>query len=392
MQFNFFSKRKHDTTPSSWSAKDIADVQLATNGDLNGFKLNHVMVSRETVGKINTCLEHNAHGIKYLKMGSVAYPDRKKDMPKIVDVCRKYDVIPCVGGGATEQAVKRGTLFEYTKELHNLGIDTVEISNSCGDMPASTYRDNIASMRRDFDKVLVEIGTKVPIFYQTRDEWMKDLDAALDINADAVILEGSGAGSRGIYCEQARPNGLLVTSLLERAGVHANKLLIEAPRMQQREYWVNEIAGWNVQLGNIAANDDALQTTERLRINALQPENAKTIEGNREQQRYFMERVLAISNEVGINPDDAFFSRGLYGSSVNNFKQQPDWEEGMRAAFTRYKKDNVRPRSRPIIVSEGSYPIIITEHSEPIIISGRSEDMEEILALLDHLYGKLGRK
>lgn len=318
-----------DPEDTSISPHDRANMEAALGGDMRRFKLNHVMVSSETIRQIDDCLRQRRHGTEFVKMYSGSFRRRRREMREFVDACQQHDVIPYVGGGATETAIKTRTLPAFVRELQGLGIDTIEISNSDGNLPASELAGTIAGLRRDFTHVLVEIGAKEDGCYQTAGDWIADLDAALENDADHVILEGTGSGRSGIYDSRGMSNSLLVTALADRAGERIDRFLIEAPYEEQRLYWMVGMFGWNIRLGNMPLVNSALSRTEQMRVVATDPAVAAKIAARRQAHRDFYAELLSICADNGMAPDRAIFAPLLQGLTADSLTEGP-WRRDLR--------------------------------------------------------------
>lgn len=310
---------------------DRRNARDVTAGDPTRFKLNHVMVGYEGLPEIERCLQQHSYGIEYVKMPSASYAARKFEMAAFAKLCKAHNVIPYIGGGETEEAIREGRLYFLVRELQRFGIDTIEISNSEGDMPAGGSTSRIRDLAKDFNRVLVEIGTKDCHSYQTRHEWHRDLDAALDADATNIILEGSAYGIRGIYEKtQGLPNILLVTDLIQRAGDRSDRFLIEAPFDRQRSYWIDQACGWNARLGNIPVSANALELADQFRLNAMEPASRAAVEGRRMQHREFLRAVLEYCGEENMDPDVAIFHFDLHGPDGETMATDPTWREKVR--------------------------------------------------------------
>ncbi len=331
---------KDSSLPWHMNRTDQRNVREATGGDVRALKLNHTIIHSETIAEIDECLRERRHGLEYAKLYSGEYEDRLHDVPDFVSVCRQNDVIPYIGGGETESAIVQGRLSEYIAELKSFQIDTIEISNSDGNLPASSLSDTIKGLRGDFRRVLVEIGTKEDCHYRSQDAWHRDLDAALEADADAIILEGTGAGDRGIYSDGGESNTLLVTGLAERAGERTDRFLIEAPREYQRNYWLAEMFGWKMRLGNIPLDNLRLSRTEQMRVAAMQPKISAEIDKRRQAHRTFYAELMKACDELRISRDAAIFHGGLqnlYGHNVINHR---NWQKNLRS----FLRSNVGPQ------------------------------------------------
>lgn len=336
----------------SGKSPDRTNAQRETAGNPAAFKRNHLMITSQSLASIERILARHAYGLEYVKMFSGMYPQRKDEVPDFVALCRHYGVLPYIGGGATELAQKEGRLAGFVGELQGMGIDTVEISNTDGHRGAAQCQGNIAALRRDCKHLLVEIGSKDDTEYQSLDLWQRDLDIALEQHADGIILEGAGSGRTGIYRHDGQPNTMLVTALAQRAGAASEKLLIEAPDVGQRAYWIGELFGWNVRLGNIPANKQHLDGTDRLRLDAMHPDTKQHILEHRLSHEAMLAALRRMTDEMHMPLDTAMFHGGLHGvRAVEQQHHDPHYQQ-LREFLTRLKG-----RSRS--ASPGSPVIII---------------------------------
>lgn len=333
-----------------------AAVQQALNGDVTTFKLNHVMVAYETVRDIDRCLKSSAHGIDYVKMTSGVYEERRSDVDGFVQTCKKHNVIPYIGGRITEDAIDDGRVYGLTQDLHGYGIDTVEVSNSSGELPASACEKTIKKLRKDFQKLIVEIGAKSTSRYQSLEQWKSDLDVALEADADTIILEGTGGGCAGIYDRDGDGNSALVLAMQERAGDKADRLLVEAPHIEQCRYWVNEVLGWNARLGNLHMNKASLAKVDRLRVEAMQPEGMKKVAENSRLQKALLAEYRKVAKEEKVDADTAIFLSGIHGVT-HDVLQREDWRE----QFRDYLKRMSSASSPHFLSHEGALVIDMSE-------------------------------
>lgn len=347
----FLNPRSRSGNPAEKAA-----VQEALGGDVTKFKLNHVMVADETLRQIDRCLKASAHGIEYVKMTSGVYEERRRDVDGFVKTCKKHNVIPYIGGRVTEDAIDDGRVYGLTQDLHGFDIDTVEVSNSSGELPASSCKKTIKKLRKDFQKLIVEIGAKSTSRYQSLEQWKSDLDVALEAGADTVILEGTGAGCAGIYDRDGDGNSALVLAMQEQAGDKADCLLVESPHMDQCRFWVNEVLGWNARLGNLEMDKASLAEVDRLRVDAMQPEGMKEVQTHRELQKGFLAEYLKVAKEEKLDGDTAIFLPGMHGVT-HGVLEKSDWQKPFRHYLT-----EMSSASSPHFLSrEGSLVIDMSE-------------------------------
>lgn len=307
----------------------------AVAGDPARYKLNHVMVGSHGLSQLSDVFQRYHYGIRYAKLLSVCFEERRSDLAEFAAIAHQNAIRPYVGGGVTEDAMQNGSLYSLTTTLHRAGIDTIEVSNSSGDLPACRVAKDIAALRRDFAHVIVEIGGKGTDEYRTLGQWTDDLEAALALNPETIILEGTGSGRSGIYSGSLAPRSLVASALLERAGKRRDRLLFEAPNQDQRVYWVNEFLGWNAQLGNIWPESLALQNMDTIRTTAMRPESIEGIATRASAQRLVWQEVRQACQEVGADPDMVVFSGSMDGFTADMLSASPEWRQSLRVSIRR---------------------------------------------------------
>mgnify|MGYP000972471791 FL=1 len=140
--------------------------------DGNDQRQNNIIIYGESLKKIDDLLRQNSHLIHHAKLHSGSCTRRpESEIKEFVTICKQHGVIPYLGGGLTETAMRRGRLSAFSQRLSALGIDTIEVSNSSGDLPAHAYAETLRTLRKDFSRLLVEIGTKQGDTYKSRDNW-----------------------------------------------------------------------------------------------------------------------------------------------------------------------------------------------------------------------------
>lgn len=310
----------------SGSAEDRQNVQRETGGDIAQFKRDHVILYNEKLKTLEQKLKKGRHGVQYVKMNSSAYRARMHELVDFADICRENDVIPYVGGGATEEAMRNGTLYGFAGTLQRSGVDTIEVSNSGGEMRACSVEAELRALRKDFTRVLVEIGTKRYDCSESVIEWEEDLKMAMDLGADNVILEGTGSGDRGIYDGRGWARGLLVAKLLNAMdGRTRENLIVEAPHSVQRSYWANDFLGWRARFGNVRIEE--LAETARLRLDAMHPAFIRQLEKNRALQKEMLEVVDGACRKNNLTLDDVAFNGGMNHISADDMRASHDWRE-----------------------------------------------------------------
>ncbi len=273
------------------------DVQAATGGDLSRFRQTSVIVHGQTPREIDDCLAQTAFGVKRLKIHSQSATARP-DLGDVVIAAGSHGVDTYIGGGVMEDAIRGNRVGATVKEMQRLGIRTVELSDSDGDLRGHDLRDAIRRLRAEFDTLLLEIGSKSSEAVVTQ-QWIDDMKRALDAGADAVVLEGGGGGNVGIYDENGSARSLLVARLIQEAGPDAHKLLIEAARPAQQMLWTHGL-GWDTPMGNVIMDPGLLESLSRLRLAALKRDRRDEVTAARTSLLSLLHAVSAAAAARGI--------------------------------------------------------------------------------------------
>jgi phosphosulfolactate synthase len=204
-------------------------------------------------------IDGNAHLTDLVKLGfgtSYITPRLKEKIKLYHD----HGLKVYLGGTLFEAFVARNKFDEYRKLLHNLGLETAEVSDGSIHLEHDEKLRYISTMAKDF-RVLSEVGSKEEGILIAPGKWVKMMDTELRAGSWKVIAEARESGNVGIY----RPNGtahvVLVNKILAR--VNKDDILWEAPQKTQ-QVWFIKLLGANVNLGNIAPND--VISLETLRI------------------------------------------------------------------------------------------------------------------------------
>ncbi len=273
------------------------DVQAATGGDLSRFRQTSVIVHGQTPRAIDDCLAQTAFGVKRLKIHSQSATARP-DLDDVVIAAGSHGVDAYIGGGVMEDAIRGDRVGATVKEMQRLGIHTVELSDSEGDLRRRDLRDVIRRLRAEFDTLLLEIGPKSSGAVVTQ-QWIDDMKRALDAGADAVVLEGGGGGNCGVYDENGSARSLLVARLIQEAGPDAHKLLIEAARPTQQTLWTHGL-GWDTPMGNVILDPSLLESLSRLRLAALRRDRRNEVIAARTALLSLLQGVSAAAAARGI--------------------------------------------------------------------------------------------
>lgn len=165
-----------------------------------------------------------------------------------------------LGGTLFEAFVIRGMFDEYRKLLHDLNLDTVEVSDGSIILDHNKKCEYIHTLSKEFT-VVSEVGSKEAGILVSPGKWVKMMNTELQAGSWKVIAEARESGNVGIY----RPNGhahtLLVNKIL--AKVPVDKIIWETPQKSQQA-WFIKLIGANVNLGNIGYEDVIPLETLRL--------------------------------------------------------------------------------------------------------------------------------
>ena len=165
-----------------------------------------------------------------------------------------------LGGTLFEAFVIRGMFDEYRKLLHDLNLDTVEVSDGSIILDHNKKCEYIHILSKEFT-VVSEVGSKEAGILVSPGKWVKMMNTELQAGSWKVIAEARESGNVGIY----RPNGhahtLLVNKIL--AKVPVDKIIWETPQKSQQA-WFIKLIGANVNLGNIGYEDVIPLETLRL--------------------------------------------------------------------------------------------------------------------------------
>jgi phosphosulfolactate synthase len=183
-----------------------------------------------------------------------------KDVREKVRIYRDAGIRVYLGGTLFEAFIIRGRFDDYRRMVHNLGIDTVEVSDGSISLNHGKKCELIQQLAREF-LTLSEVGSKESGIIIHPNKWKRMMLAELDAGSWKVIAEARESGTVGIY----RPNGSAHVSLINKilGVIPADKVLWEAPQKEQQVWFIN-LLGANVNLGNIAPTDIIPLETLRL--------------------------------------------------------------------------------------------------------------------------------
>ena len=175
---------------------------------------------------------------------------------------QSHGIPVCFGGTLLEVVVRQGRMDDYIRQLRELGITHVEVSDGTIAMAEDDKLALLRRLARDFI-VLSEVGSKDAEVVLAPYKWVDSIKRELDAGAWKVITEGRESGTVGVY----QPGGEVKEGLIDEivSAVSPERLIIEAPIKKQQTWFVKKF-GANVNLGNIPPEEVISVETLRLGV------------------------------------------------------------------------------------------------------------------------------
>jgi phosphosulfolactate synthase len=168
-----------------------------------------------------------------------------------IEAYQKFDIPVYFGGTLFEAFLIRNQFDDYIKVLKDYNINYVEVSDGSIVIPHAEKCGYIEKLSRH-GTVLSEVGSKDATNIMPPYKWIELMRAELSAGATYVIAEARESGTVGIYRDSGEVRQGLVQEILTQ--IPAEKIIWEAPRKDQQFYFL-QLAGCNVNLGNIAPNE-----------------------------------------------------------------------------------------------------------------------------------------
>ncbi|HZW55815.1 MAG TPA: phosphosulfolactate synthase [Nitrososphaerales archaeon] len=208
-------------------------------------------------------LEASAEFIDYMKIG-LSLP-LILDRSTLVERIRYYHdlgIKVSSGGTLLQAAVKKRIVGQILEKLRSTGFDTVEISESAGDIPSETRLDILNSITKLSMDYIFEVGKKDPKHPVSTAYMISKIQEALDLKSPKVIIEAGPEGrGTGVYDSIGEISWDTLNEIVGRFGPPS--LIFEAPKMSQRVELVLEF-GPNVNLASVNAEDILVLEMQRL--------------------------------------------------------------------------------------------------------------------------------
>ena len=175
---------------------------------------------------------------------------------------QSHGIPVCFGGTLLEVVVRQGRMDDYIRQMRELGITHVEVSDGTVAMAEDDKLALLRRLARDFI-VLSEVGSKDADTVIAPYKWVDSIKRELDAGAWKVITEGRESGTVGVYQSSGEVKEGLIDEIV--TAVSAENLLFEAPAKQQQVWFIRKF-GSNVNLGNIPPDEVISCETLRLGI------------------------------------------------------------------------------------------------------------------------------
>lgn len=242
-----------ETILSVWDGTVQAPMALAEKPRQTGL----TMVIDKGLGPVqfSDLLMMAAEYIDLIKLAfgtSVLYPPGILESKIALACSYGIDIYP--GGTLLEVAVMQGKAQQTLDRLCQLGFTAVEISEGTITLENVERLNLITTAKERGLRVLSEVGKKDRNVRLTATQVHEQVAQDIQAGSELIIIEGRDSGvGVGVYDDEGKANDLLVEMIL--AGVKdASKLMWEAPRSWQQNYWIIKM-GNQVNLGNVQPDD-----------------------------------------------------------------------------------------------------------------------------------------
>lgn len=177
-----------------------------------------------------------------------------------IEAYKSYDIPVYFGGTLFEAFLIRNQFEDYISVCKDYGIDYMEVSDGSIDIPHAEKCGYIEKLTKH-GVILSEVGSKDAAHIIPPYKWIELMRAELSAGSTYVIAEARESGNVGIYRGSGEVREGLVQEILTQ--IPEERIIWEAPQKGQQLYFI-ELAGANVNLGNIAPNEVIPLETMRL--------------------------------------------------------------------------------------------------------------------------------
>jgi phosphosulfolactate synthase len=177
-----------------------------------------------------------------------------------IEAYKSYNIPVYFGGTLFEAFLIRNQFEDYIAVCKDYGIEYMEVSDGSIDIPHAEKCGYIEKLTR-YGTILSEVGSKDAAHIIPPYKWIELMKAELSAGSTYVIAEARESGNVGIYRGSGEVREGLVQEILTQ--IPEERIIWEAPQKGQQLYFI-ELAGANVNLGNIAPNEVIPLETMRL--------------------------------------------------------------------------------------------------------------------------------
>ncbi|MHB8567279.1 MAG: phosphosulfolactate synthase [Nitrososphaerales archaeon] len=210
----------------------------------------------------SSLIEQSADYIDWIKIG-FSLP-LILERSKLVERIRYYHdlgIKVSTGGTLIQAALKKRIVNQVLEKVHALGFDTIEISESAGDISSEAKHEILNSITKLSMDYIFEVGKKDPKHPTSTAYMTSKIQEALDLKSPKVIIEGSDGVGVGFYGAEGEISWDTLNEIVGRFGPPS--LIFEAPRSPQRSELILEF-GPNVNLAGVPVEDTLLLEMQRL--------------------------------------------------------------------------------------------------------------------------------
>lgn len=221
--------------------------------------VNMIMDKGLTPGMVEQTIETSGHLIDFAKLGfGTAAFTNLNALKKKVKLYHKADIRVYLGGTLFEACLLRGKLNEYYCFAEDLKLECAEVSDGSMLIDHDEKCRLIREMKKKFEVVLSEVGSKVAGKVLSADQWIEMMQKELDAGSSYVIAEARESGNVGIFNPDGSANQELIAKISEK--IPLDRIMWEAPMKAQQAWFIRHF-GPEVNLGNVSHNETiALET------------------------------------------------------------------------------------------------------------------------------------
>ncbi len=204
-------------------------------------------------------IDANGDYVDFVKLGfGTSYVT--KHLQEKIDLYKQAGIGVYFGGTLFEAFIVRNQYDDFLRLLERYKMEHAEVSDGSIEMPHEVKLEYVHKLSKQFT-VLSEVGSKdvekiIPPY-----QWIELMKTEIKAGAWKVIAEAREAGNVGVFRSSGEVREGLVQEILTK--IDGDRIIWEAPQKAQQTYFIN-LAGNNVNLGNIATNDVIPLETLRL--------------------------------------------------------------------------------------------------------------------------------